>query len=1141
MKKLYTALIISTLSFALSAQTVWINEIHYDNSGTDVDEGIEIAGPAGTDLTGWTVVCYNGNGGGTYANITLNGSLADQTNGFGTIWFPVAVNGLQNGNPDGVALVNSSTEVIQFLSYGGTFAAADGPANGITSTDIGVAQSSSTAVGYTLQLQGTGTTYTDFTWAANIAATRGASNEGQTFGEDIFPPVWTTGYPKMGKMFDNKGELLVSMDEPGTAYYIVMADGAAAPTSEEVKAGVNYGSETVLVSGSVTVVEGNTEYSEIISGADPETTYNIWVVAEDNMTTPNLQASPSMVTATTTAARTLTITSPVADGTYYAGEAVTFSWTSSGIDNVIIGGYDQDNAEEFFITDDNDEPYIIDASLGQFVYTLPNGLGSNLVDIRIYDADDITFFSTVSPVNLLDEIDPSLVWHYPRNGEIYVPLDVQIFAFFDEDLYPGTGSVYLRKAEDNSIVEEFDIAAATTGGAIELTDEIITIRPSVSLEEATLYYIEMDAGIVVDYDGNPFAGITGSATWSFKSFTDPTPVLLDDFEDGDLAPWTAFSASGDTKTWEAYSGTARLNGYNSGDLEHDWLISPPLDGSGYEDLFVVFDLWYNYGDQDETNHLKLYYSTDYDGNTANIATATWTELEFNIPSSSSTTEPSGLIPVDPGSYPVYFAFEYYYNPGSYRDWRVDNFVLGGVALPGSDASLSDLLVDGVTVEGFAPETTSYTVVLPAGTVTVPAVTYTTADNLAEATVTPATDLTGDAAARTTTVEVTSANGISTRTYSIQFDPVLAVADLATLRAATDFDRIYQVTGEVVITALNSFNGQKFIEDESAAIYIYDSEGIITTAYNEGDGLTGVTGKLKLNYDMLQLLPYSDPGATSSTGNTIEPQVVALADFVASFEDYEAELIRIEGVSFTAADGTATFANSQNYTFTVGEEEAILRTHFWNTSVTGEVIPYMADVTGPALWDYSNPKIVPRYIEDINIYSSVSALSDLMVDGTTVDGFDAATLAYTVTLESGASAVPAVTATPAEENGSVTITPATNVTGTETERTTTIEVVSHDQTSTTVYTIVFEVATSVDASLADKVNIYPVPVQFELTIENISAFKSLEIMDMAGSRVISTNTEGQPEYRIDVSPLPAGIYFLRLRTETGVITRKFIKK
>ncbi len=35
---------------------VFINEFHYDNSGGDVGEAIEVAGNAGTDLSGWSVV-----------------------------------------------------------------------------------------------------------------------------------------------------------------------------------------------------------------------------------------------------------------------------------------------------------------------------------------------------------------------------------------------------------------------------------------------------------------------------------------------------------------------------------------------------------------------------------------------------------------------------------------------------------------------------------------------------------------------------------------------------------------------------------------------------------------------------------------------------------------------------------------------------------------------------------------------------------------------------------------------------------------------------------------------------------------------------------------------------------------------------
>ena len=40
-----------------------VSEFHYDNSGGDVGEFIEVTGDAGTDLTGWTIELYNGSGG----------------------------------------------------------------------------------------------------------------------------------------------------------------------------------------------------------------------------------------------------------------------------------------------------------------------------------------------------------------------------------------------------------------------------------------------------------------------------------------------------------------------------------------------------------------------------------------------------------------------------------------------------------------------------------------------------------------------------------------------------------------------------------------------------------------------------------------------------------------------------------------------------------------------------------------------------------------------------------------------------------------------------------------------------------------------------------------------------------------------
>jgi predicted extracellular nuclease len=170
---------------AAAATSVFINEIHYDNTGTDAGEAIEIAGPAGTDLTGWSIVLYNGAGGAVYDTDVLSGVIPDQQNGFGTVSFSYPVNGIQNGAPDGIALVNPSNVAVQFLSYEGTFTAVGGPANGMVSTDIGVSESGSEPLGQSLRLTGTGSAYEDFTWNTSAAASFGAINPGQSFGAGV--------------------------------------------------------------------------------------------------------------------------------------------------------------------------------------------------------------------------------------------------------------------------------------------------------------------------------------------------------------------------------------------------------------------------------------------------------------------------------------------------------------------------------------------------------------------------------------------------------------------------------------------------------------------------------------------------------------------------------------------------------------------------------------------------------------------------------------------------------------------------------------------------------------------------------------------------------------------------------------------
>ncbi len=219
----------SSAYVAIPSPTVFISEIHYDNTGADAGEAVEVFGPAGTDLTGWSIVLYNGNGGASYGTTALSGTIPDLGGGFGVVVVNYPVNGLQNGSPDGLALV-SPTGVVQFLSYEGTFAAVGGPADGLTSTDIGVSEAGSEPLGLSLQarlIPGSSTrTYAEHIWRGPQTATFGAVNP-----VDDAPPPPPPPPPVVTKIAAVQGSGAISplLGQVVTVEAVVVADfeGAA--------------------------------------------------------------------------------------------------------------------------------------------------------------------------------------------------------------------------------------------------------------------------------------------------------------------------------------------------------------------------------------------------------------------------------------------------------------------------------------------------------------------------------------------------------------------------------------------------------------------------------------------------------------------------------------------------------------------------------------------------------------------------------------------------------------------------------------------------------------------------------------------------------------------------------------------------
>lgn len=162
---LTTSVGLLALPAAAAPGEVFVSELHYDNAGTDAGEAVEVEADAGTDLTGWSVVLYNGNGGAVYDDDDLPGTVPDA----GVVVLDYPANGIQNGSPDALALVDADGAVVEFLSYEGVITATDGPAAGTTSTDIGVSEAGSEPVGQSLQKL-------DGAWSGPAPATFGVRN-----------------------------------------------------------------------------------------------------------------------------------------------------------------------------------------------------------------------------------------------------------------------------------------------------------------------------------------------------------------------------------------------------------------------------------------------------------------------------------------------------------------------------------------------------------------------------------------------------------------------------------------------------------------------------------------------------------------------------------------------------------------------------------------------------------------------------------------------------------------------------------------------------------------------------------------------------------------------------------------------------
>lgn len=654
--------------------------------------------------------------------------------------------------------------------------------------------------------------------------------------------------------------------------------------------------------------------------------------------------------------RELAITNPTGGETFNTGDNINIQWTSQNIANITIQSIDVTNNITYTVAQ-------VSAATGSYQVEVANGFFGTF-KIRLHDANDPGFFVESGNFTVVDNQPPMVQTLNPAHQATNVATDAMLSMNFDENLVAGSGMITIKKLSDNSTFASF----AANSAQVDIDGNEVTLVMPQDFESLTTYYVLIEAGAFKDLANNSWAGFSTSSQWSFttEEFTVPPIVCNGDFEnwtnnkpDCWFGAKTSFTAANVVKyTTSAQSGqnavqlieaTSSHKRFTSQGVQlsagQEYTITFWVRGQGEirTGLFDNRETGFGYADY---NAYIIVNSTEWAMHTQSVTAITnHNACEF-IFSARNTNAAKDHIQIDnvtivaSGTLPQVATPTFNPAPGFYTE-----------AQTVSIASTTEGAVIFYTLDGSEPSQTSSVYSAPltiSETTTIKAKAYKTG---MEASVT-----------------AIGAYVIGSATE---------VATIAELRAGT-VGELYTLTGEAVITFMQAFRNQKFIQDATAAILVDDNTGIITTAYQRYDGITGITGTLGVSANMLQLSPIADPGAASSTGNTVTPVEISLADMLAN-ENYEAMLVSVPSIAFTTATGTNTFGNGLVYPITDGTTNGNFRTSFFNVNYIGQIIPTnSAKLTGIVTDRTEGRFITARDLGDLSAFVNTPEFSNQSV-------------------------------------------------------------------------------------------------------------------------------------------------------------------
>jgi methionine-rich copper-binding protein CopC len=156
---------------------------------------------------------------------------------------------------------------------------------------------------------------------------------------------------------------------------------------------------------------------------------------------------------------------------------------------------------------------IIVTAKGPLAYEGTDTVNNDVEKFQFYDGTFTLAQLLAQSIPSPDTTAPTLTNKSPADNSTAVVIASSIGLTFSESVFKGSGNIDIHKS-DGSLFERIAITDTTQ---VTFSGSSVTINPSFDLAPGTSYYINIDAGAILDQSGNSFAGISNQPDFNFTT------------------------------------------------------------------------------------------------------------------------------------------------------------------------------------------------------------------------------------------------------------------------------------------------------------------------------------------------------------------------------------------------------------------------------------------------------------------------------------------------------------------------------------------------------------------------------------------------------------------------------------------------